>query len=89
MAEKQLPGDLVVPLSVVLAERRLHLEQILDFRPGLILEFSRRHDSPLDLYLNGSPAGQGYAVDIGERLGFQIEDVAACPQESAVPKLLS
>ena len=66
--------DLDVSVSVVLAEKSASLEQVLELRPGTVLEFSRRHQSPLDLYINRSPVGRGHAVDIGERLGFEIED---------------
>jgi len=67
--------DLDVSVSVVLAEKIASLEQVLELRPGAVLEFSRRHESPLDLYINHSPVGQGHAVDIGERLGFEIAEV--------------
>jgi len=69
--------DLEVSVSVVLAEKTASLEQVLELRPGAVLEFSRRHESLLELYINQSPVGRGHAVDIGERLGFEIAEVKA------------
>lgn len=74
-AELDQVVDLKVPLAVVLAEKQVSLEQILELRPGVVLELGRSHETPLDVYLNGSRVGRGRAVDIGERLGFRIDAV--------------
>jgi flagellar motor switch protein FliN/FliY len=71
--------DLEVPVVVVLGERSFPLAEILDLRPGTVLEIGGRHDQPLDLYVNGSRVASGRAVDIGERLGFLLEKVDADP----------
>jgi len=81
VSEKQRAGklehvvDLQVPLSVVLAEKSFSLDEILEIKRGALLEFSRRHDCPLDLYVNGSRVGRGHAIDLGERLGFCVDEV--------------
>jgi flagellar motor switch/type III secretory pathway protein FliN len=81
LSEKQRAGklehvvDLQVPLSVVLAEKSFPLEDILEIRRGALLEFSRRYDGPLDLYVNDSRVGRGHAIDFGERLGFCVDEV--------------
>lgn len=67
--------DLEVPVAVVLGERSFPLAEILELRPGAVLEMGRRHDQPLDLYVNGSRVASGRAVDVGERLGFLLEKV--------------
>lgn len=72
----RLLGQLInmeVSVSVRLCEKRMPLEEILALRPGTLLEFSRHHEKPLDLCLNESPVGHGYAVDLEESLGFVIE----------------
>ncbi len=81
MPEKRPPpkidhvADLPVAFSVVLGERAFALEKILELRPGAVLDLSRRHDGPLDAFVSGSRLGQGRAVDIGERLGFRLDEV--------------
>ena len=69
--------DIEVPVCVVLAERNVPLERILELRPGAILDFPRRHDSPLELHVNGSRVGRGRAVDVGERLAFLVDEIEA------------
>ncbi len=73
-------ADLEVPFSVVIAETGMPLERILDLRPGVILELPRRHDQTLEARVSGSKIGKGRAVDIGERLGFQLDSVDSAPR---------
>lgn len=68
-------GALEVCLRAVLAEKPFSLEQILDLRPGVVLDFSRRPTSPLDLYVNESRVARGRAIDVGERLAFLVEEL--------------
>jgi flagellar motor switch/type III secretory pathway protein FliN len=67
--------DLEVSLTVVLAEKSFPLEEILELRPGAVLDLSRRPEAALGLRLSGSPIGRGRAIDIGERLGFLVEEI--------------
>jgi flagellar motor switch/type III secretory pathway protein FliN len=86
MQDKQRPAqsppvpDLRVQVSVTLAEKRFSLEQLLELHPGSLLEFPRGPDQPLELQVDGSEVGQGRAVDIGEKLGFLLEEVTAAPR---------
>ncbi len=68
-------ANLEVPFSIVIAEKGVCLERILELRPGVVLELSRRHDQALEARVSGSRIGKGRAVDIGERLGFQLDSV--------------
>jgi flagellar motor switch/type III secretory pathway protein FliN len=70
-------SDIRVPVSVLLAERAFPLEQILELRPGTVLEMRTRHGDPLAFHVNGSEVGLGRAVDVGERLGFRVEALKA------------
>lgn len=67
--------DIEVPLSVVLAEKTFPLEQILELRPGAVLSFARRPESPLVLHVNGSRVGTGRAVDAEDRLAFRLDEI--------------
>lgn len=75
--------DLALPVSVVLAERRMPLERLMGLRPGALLDLGARHDTPLELRVSGSRVGAGRAIDIGERLAFRVEVVAQ--QLAALP----
>lgn len=69
--------DMEVPVSVRLCEKLMPLEAILALRPGSLLEFSKHHEKPLDLFLNNTPVGRGYAADLDDQdsMGFVIEDL--------------
>lgn len=88
MQERQRPAehapvpDLRVEVSVTLAEKRFALEQLLELHPGSVLEFPRGPEQPLELRVDGSDVGRGRAVDIGEKLGFLLEEVTAAPRPS-------
>ncbi len=72
----RLLGQLInmeVPVSVRLCEKLMPLEEILALRPGTLLEFPKSHEKPLDLFLNESRVGHGYAADLEDSLGFVIE----------------
>lgn len=69
---------LAVPLtaSVVLAEKRSSLREVLTLRPGDLLEFPRRADAPLELRVGGHPLAEGSAVRVGERFGLRVASIA-------------
>ena len=73
--------ELDVGVQVVIAERAFPLAEILEIRPGALLELRKRHDAPLDLHVNGAFVGQGRAVDVGERFGLLLEEMAGRRQE--------
>jgi flagellar motor switch protein FliN len=83
MHQDQEPGridpvtSLELPVTAVLAERGFSVDQILELRPGALLNFGRSHQAPLDLLVNGSRVARGRAIDVGDRLGFLIESLDA------------
>jgi len=69
--------DVEVQLQVVLAEKTLSLEEVLDLGPRRMLEFPKTAEAPLDLVLGGTRIGRGRAVELGDRLGFLVEEFEA------------
>ncbi len=67
--------DIEVEVAVSAAQRSLPLLDILDLQEGQLIEFSDRADGPLTITTNGTELGSGYAVDVGERLGVEIETI--------------
>ncbi|HEX7897381.1 MAG TPA: FliM/FliN family flagellar motor switch protein [Planctomycetota bacterium] len=69
---------LAVPLgaSVVLAEKRATLREVLATRPGELITFDRRADAPLELRVGGRRIAEGSAVRVGERFGLKISAIA-------------
>ena len=75
------PPELDVAVHVVIAERAVPLSEILEIRPGALIELRKRHDAPLDLHVNGAFVGHGRAVDVGERFGLLLEEMAGRRKE--------
>lgn len=61
-----------MPVAVVLAERRMSVEEILAFQVGTIIEFEVPFDHDLSLYVANTPIGRGQAVKVGENFGLRI-----------------
>ena len=74
--------DLDIAVSVVLAQSRFRLEELLELKPGRVLDFATRHDDPLALYLGNSLMGTGRAVELGEHLGITIEELSTETEEA-------
>jgi flagellar motor switch protein FliN/FliY len=66
---------LPVTVSVLLAERRITMSQLLAITPGALLTFNKSCDDLLDLYVNNSLYCRGEAVKISESFGLKINEV--------------
>jgi flagellar motor switch/type III secretory pathway protein FliN len=67
--------DIEVQLQVVLAEKTLSLAEVLDLGPRRVLDFAKSAEAALDLFVGGSRVGRGRAVELGDRLGFLVEEL--------------
>jgi flagellar motor switch protein FliN/FliY len=61
-----------MPVIVRLAERSMHLSDILGWSAGTIIEFEKACDAQLDLLVNNKCIGRGQAVKVGEKFGLRI-----------------
>lgn len=64
-----------VPVIVHLAERRMHISESRKFTLGMIIEFDKPVDEPLDLMINNRPIGCGEAVKVGESFGLRVSEI--------------
>jgi len=69
-----------VPVSVVLAERLMTIDEIVATQAGTIIEFDVPFDSELTLYVANSEIGHGQAVKIGENFGLRINRIGTVRQ---------
>lgn len=67
--------ELGVPVSVILAERPMPVETILQITVGTILEFDVPFGSDLSLVVGNRTMGRGQAVKIGEHFGLRITEI--------------
>ncbi len=67
---------LEVTVSVVLAERLITIESILEMTAGTIVEFDVPFDAELQLKVGNRTIGRGQTVKIGENFGLRLTEVA-------------
>lgn len=70
-----------LPLIVLLARKRMRLEEILKLVPGTVLEFDKPVTDPLDLLVNEQVIARGDTIKVGERFGLQVREIAS-PKET-------
>jgi len=66
---------LEVPLIVRIAERAMHVDEVVQWVPGMIIEMAKSADEELELLVNNVPIGVGSAVKITENFGIRISYV--------------
>jgi flagellar motor switch protein FliN/FliY len=72
---------LILPVTVMLAEKQMNLESVLSWTTGTIIEFDKNHGEFLDIIVSGKTIGRGEAVKIGENFGLRIRLVGS-PRET-------
>lgn len=66
---------LEVPLIVRIAERVMHVDEVVQWVPGMIIEMAKSADEELELLVNNVTIGVGSAVKITENFGIRISFV--------------
>jgi flagellar motor switch protein FliN/FliY len=64
-----------VPVIVQLASRRMSISAVRKLSLGMIIEFHKSVDEPLELLINNHPVGRGDAVKVGEHFGLRVTEI--------------
>ncbi len=64
-----------VPVQVVLAKRKMTVDELGELAPGSIIEFKKSHEETLTLEIDNHPMAEGEAVRVGEKFGLWITSV--------------
>jgi len=72
---KESLRQLSLEATVVLAEKRVGLKDVMGLKSGDVMEFSRAADDLLELRVSGRTIAEGTAVRIGERFGLRVTSV--------------
>ena len=73
-----------VPVRVILARKKMSVDQILELVPGIMIQFDKPCDSPLTLEVDGQVLANGDVVKVGDKFGIRIKEVVR-PAERYVP----
>ncbi len=60
--------------SVLLAEKTVHMNDVLNLKQGTIIEFNDNIREPLAMEIGNVKLARGLIVKMGERFGFQVVD---------------
>lgn len=61
-----------VPVSVVLANKKESVHDVVELAPGTIIKFSKSCDEPLHLFVGDQQVAEGEAVKVGDKFGFRV-----------------
>lgn len=64
--------DVPVQMAAVLAKKAIRLKDVLELKPGEVLDFKKQADDPIDLVANGKLIAKAELVMIEGRLGARI-----------------
>lgn len=71
----QLALDIPTQLVAVLGKKNVTLKDVLDLKPGEIVELKKMPQEAIDLVANGKLVARGELVLVDGRLGIQIKQV--------------
>jgi len=66
---------LELPVSVIIDEKEVNLEFVLDLGPGGIIEFDKASADALDIVVAGKKIGRGEVVKVGENFGVVVREI--------------
>ena len=65
------------PVTVILAEKKETLRNILALVPGAMVTFDTHCDHPLELSVGGHTIANGETVKIGDKFGIRVREVGS------------
>lgn len=73
--DENLVKNTKVPVEVVLGSTKESLKDILDYKPGKIIELDKLAGEPVEIRANGAVVGTGEVVVVNEKFGVRIVDL--------------
>ena len=64
-----------ITLSVVLGERTMSLESLLEYRPGSILVLGKPSSARVSVRAGETDLGEGTVVQVGDQLAVRMDEV--------------
>lgn len=63
---------LEVPVLVLIGDRMMAMQDVINLSPGAIIELPKPADEELNVLVNNKPIGFGRAVKVGESFGVRM-----------------
>jgi len=79
--------DLKLPISVELGRKPMLLKDIIDLKPGAVIELKKFSHEPVDIYIDNKKFAEGEVVEIANNLGVRI--TALVGPDDRIPDLIN
>lgn len=63
-------------VAVTLAHQKIPVNRILQFVPGVMIQFDKSCDKPLSLEIDGNVIAEGEVVKVGDKFGLRITEIS-------------
>lgn len=63
-------------VAVTLAQQKIPVERILQFVPGVMIQFDKPCDKPISLEIDGNTIAEGEVVKVGDKFGLRITEIS-------------
>ena len=73
--DENLVKNTRVPVEVVLGATNDSLKDILDYKPGKVIELDKLAGEPVEIRANGAVIGSGEVVVLDEKYGVRITEL--------------
>jgi flagellar motor switch protein FliN/FliY len=67
--------DVPVRVSAILGRTRVEVGQLMQMRPGLVLELDRKVGEAIDIYVNDRLVARGEVVLVEDKLGVTMTEI--------------
>jgi flagellar motor switch protein FliN/FliY len=67
--------DIPVEVSVELGSCQLPMREVLQLKPGSVVQLDKVADAPVDLYVNDKLVARGEVVVVEDRFGIKVTEI--------------
>lgn len=78
-----------VPLTAVLAQKSVEMDEVLSLRSGVVIELDKNLDEPLYLCVGDEVVAEGETVKIEDKFGLQINNIVSRERKQEILERLS
>ena len=73
--DENLVKNTKVPVEIILGSTKESLKDILDYKPGKVIELDKLAGEPVEIRANGAVVGTGEVVVVDEKFGVRIVEL--------------
>jgi len=72
--------DIPVTLSMELGRTKISIKELLEMKPGSVIELQRTASEPMEIHVNGTLVAMGEAVTVGDKYGVRLTSVVSASE---------